>query len=77
MQHYDAWRHGKSLGVAAIVPMRARGEDRQDAKLNNAAVRVIRKMARKMTQQQLASRFGVSSSLIRHVLAGRCWDHVR
>lgn len=54
---------------------RVRGTNQPAAKLDEAAVRLIRQMTE--SQQLIAKRFGVSRSAIRQVLSGKTWSHVQ
>lgn len=52
------------------------GESNPYAKLTEGAVRAIREVGRSVSQQQLAERYGVSQTLIGHVLRRTIWRHV-
>jgi hypothetical protein len=51
------------------------GNDQPRSKLDDDAVRYIRKV--RNNQQALADRFGVSRNAIRQVLSGKTWRHVQ
>ncbi len=53
-----------------------RGEQRVTAKLTDEKVRTILSLRGSLSRRQLASRFGVSESLISHIYAGSSWRHV-
>ncbi len=55
-----------------------RGVDQHLAKLNDDAVREIRKLAKsgEQTTGQMATRFGVHYDSIRNILYGKTWKHV-
>lgn len=52
------------------------GEDHWKAKLTDANVLEIRKLATSMTQAEVAQQFGVSESAVCHIVAGRTWRHL-
>lgn len=59
----DAVRHGTTC----------RGSKHGGAKLDEAAVRLIRSMAGRATQREIANKIGVTRSLISAVLRKKCW----
>ena len=52
----------------------ARGERAAPSKLTEDDVREIR--TQRLTQKQCAAKFGVTTSAIRQILAGKTWKHV-
>ena len=59
--------------VARNCVQTPRGEAHWRTRLTADDVRAIRSVGSSMTQVALAERFGVSTSAIRHILAGRSW----
>jgi hypothetical protein len=55
---------------------RVRGSRVAKAKLNDDAIRLIRVMAESMRQIDIAPMFGVDSSVISRIVAGKTWGHV-
>jgi hypothetical protein len=57
----------------------ARGEQARNAKLTEDAVRAIRRdyVRRKVTQNQLAARYGISQRTVSRVIRGKIWKHVQ
>jgi hypothetical protein len=62
--------------VATGLRVEPRGTDRGQAKLNDDAIRQIRRLAPLRSQRDLAREFGVSRALIRHVIERRLWRHI-
>lgn len=66
---HDMWSKGRGLKAQP----KSRGELSPHAKLTEQTVREIRALHGKVTQRELAKRYGVSLSLISHVQARRAW----
>jgi hypothetical protein len=64
-------RHAIRLGLWTPV-----GEAHHLSKLSEADVREIRRLRGKVTQQQLADRYGVSNSLISAIQLRQIWRHI-
>ncbi len=63
-----------AINKGRFFPPRLHGEDHGNAKLNNDAVRSIRRDHR--TAAAIARDYGVAASLITAIKAGRIWAHV-
>jgi hypothetical protein len=61
----DCERHGN----------RPHGSQKTQAKLTEAAAREIRRLRRRVSQNELAHRYGVSPSCIQAIHDGRTWTH--
>jgi len=81
--HPNSIRNRLRKGIALDAPKHSfrdnstqqRGEDRENSKLTEDDVREIRKSAG--SSILIADRYGVHSSLIRLVRAGKIWKHVK
>jgi hypothetical protein len=70
-------RTGEYHGARTKPERVCRGEGHPDAKLNEAAVREIRRLARGgWSYRGLSRRFGVSDVAIRLAVLGKSWSHV-
>ena len=56
-----------------------KGEKGGLAKLTDLEVKEIKKLLRqkKLTNREIAQKFGVSDSCIAHIKSGRCWNHIK
>ncbi len=62
--------------VAKGRSSRRKGEANPRAKLTEEQVRVIRIFSQRVNRTLLASRFGVSNSLVGQILRRKCWKHI-
>lgn len=85
-RHSHGWRHkeilrrvsakGAKHGSKTQPQTVRRGSQRAFSKLKEEDVFLIKALAKKMTQKQVASMFGVSQTLISSICRGILWTHV-
>lgn len=61
---------------ALAIANSPRGEAKARAKLTDAAVLEMRRVAHLFSERYLASMYGVSRGVVRSAVAGRTWSHV-
>jgi hypothetical protein len=69
------------IDVAPQIPVckrTCRGEKNAKAKINEAAVREIRRLASEgnMIREAIGQLFGITQSAVQHIVKRRCWTHV-
>lgn len=72
--YHQLYGHARRAQRGAKLPRR--GESSSAAKLTEKAVVQIRALRHRLSQRQLAQRFGVAQTTISSVLAGRSWAHL-
>ncbi len=77
-EHLFLGTHADNMRDAGLKGQMARGESNHAAKLTEVIVRSIRTRyaAGGVTQQQLADEFGVTNSVVCHVISRKAWRHV-
>jgi hypothetical protein len=75
-RHLEAGTHARNMADMASRGRSTVGERHPAARLTAANVRAIRRAAGRVTQDELAARYGVAQPTISAVLSGETWRHL-